>query len=608
MPGIDWLTALFFAVSGAGSCALTLWSGSVATAPAAQDADGKWAYRFQHLWDGWNPPPREDGINFVKDRWEAAHMSLIPTGPYRGSVVVWGGYVQYKDLPPWKHYWSIVRIRDAQNQNLIHPTIINHQFDLPVDSAGSPFGDIFCSGHSWMADGRMFVAGGSSRYPPDKWEGSPLAYLFDPGEAANPRRNHGWTDVAELADSGQVLEERRWYPTTILGPDDTVLVLGGVDTDNKQCATDPAVDTYEVWDPSLGSNGDWQKHRSSSNERLFAGPAAQGALMTYYARMHLLTTGDYFMSGMADISARLSHVKNPIGDGYVVHSSWEILMPSNRHFSREYRQAGHRLFGSSVLAPGTEDVVICIGGQDYDDTCESVLSPKIHDRVQFCRASASLSSFQWLEAAPLGTPRYCSNAVILPDESIFYPCGMRTPLPATEDDTRTASVLEGFNAEPGCGRWRKLEDSRSRHCYHMSAILLPDARVIVAGGESTLTREWDYEIFEPPYLFRSTFRPVIEDAPAQMQYFGEVRRTYTVSFSLDSGDRVHSAVLIRPGSTTHHSDFDQRLLRLKITRNRSRLIEFLAPETPAQAPRGWYMLFVLTHEGVPSEAAWVILE
>ena len=56
--------------------------------------------------------------------------------------------------------------------------------------------------------------------------------------------------------------------------------------------------------------------------------------------------------------------------------------------------------------------------------------------------------------------------------------------------------------------------------YHSTAILVPDGRVIKAGGGQGGGRIHDYttmEIFSPPYLFKGE-RPVISSAPRLIGY------------------------------------------------------------------------------------------
>jgi hypothetical protein len=149
-------------------------------------------------------------------------------------------------------------------------------------------------------------------------------------------------------------------------------------------------------------------------------------------------------------------------------------------------------------------------------------------------------------------------------------------------------------------------------------LLLADGRVLLGGGDR---RFWDYVIYEPPYLTQGLPRPVyVTDPPAALAY----NTTYNVQFSIDAGATVSKVVLMRPGSTTHHFDFDQRYIQLATTvfetvppSEPALIAQFttpLAPPSPSNpynartAPPGWYMCFLISDNGVPSVARWVKLQ
>jgi hypothetical protein len=63
-------------------------------------------------------------------------------------------------------------------------------------------------------------------------------------------------------------------------------------------------------------------------------------------------------------------------------------------------------------------------------------------------------------------------------------------------------------------------------------------------------------------------------------------------------------VLIRPGSSTHGVDTGQRSVALQFTAS-STLLDARVPTNASLLPRGYYMLFVVNGDGVPSVARWV---
>jgi hypothetical protein len=60
-----------------------------------------------------------------------------------------------------------------------------------------------------------------------------------------------------------------------------------------------------------------------------------------------------------------------------------------------------------------------------------------------------------------------------------------------------------------------------------------------------------------------------------------------------------------PTTATHSINTSQRHLDLRITRDEGGTLQLQAPPSAQAAIPGFYMLFLLNDEGVPSEAAWV---
>jgi hypothetical protein len=133
--------------------------------------------------------------------------------------------------------------------------------------------------------------------------------------------------------------------------------------------------------------------------------------------------------------------------------------------------------------------------------------------------------------------------------------------------------------------------------YHSTAVLLPDGRVLSAGDNQMPGGGVRLEVYSPPYLFGGA-RPAIISSPATA--------TWGSTFSVVTSDVVARAVLIRPGATTHTLGMDQRHVELAFTATSGGIL-VTAPPSPRVAPPGYYMLFLLTGEGVPSVANWIRL-
>jgi hypothetical protein len=167
-----------------------------------------------------------------------------------------------------------------------------------------------------------------------------------------------------------------------------------------------------------------------------------------------------------------------------------------------------------------------------------------------------------------------------------------------------------YNAEqwnPATGQWTTLAAMQVTRQYHSTALLLPDGRVLSAGGGICGTCDTvgylakNAEIFSPPYLFAKDGsgqlapRPVISSAPTSL--------TYASSFDVATPDAANIAkvALVRLGAVTHSNNMDQRYVPLKFTAGTGTL-HLTSPATTAIAPPGPYMLFILDRNGVPSVA------
>jgi Galactose oxidase-like, Early set domain len=134
-------------------------------------------------------------------------------------------------------------------------------------------------------------------------------------------------------------------------------------------------------------------------------------------------------------------------------------------------------------------------------------------------------------------------------------------------------------------------------------------------------RSHDYQIYNPPYLTSGRPRPKrvgcnVPPVAGGMHYRDDDPSALYAAWwdeSMPAGVTVEKVVLMRPGSVTHHSDLDARYLELERREvndepKRESRISFLPPKNSRYAPRGWYMLFLVTNEKVPSVALWVHLQ
>ncbi|KZT64150.1 copper radical oxidase [Daedalea quercina L-15889] len=167
-----------------------------------------------------------------------------------------------------------------------------------------------------------------------------------------------------------------------------------------------------------------------------------------------------------------------------------------------------------------------------------------------------------------------------------------------------------------------LDTSSIARVYHSSAILLPDASVLIAGSNPNLDvntstiypTQYQSEVFYPPY-FNATTRPSPENMPSTLSYGGDYFDVQipASSYSGSANDAADNTTvwLIRPGWTTHAMNMGQRSMQLNntYTVNSNGTITLHVSQLPPNAnlfQPGPAMLFV-TMSGIPSNGTFVLI-
>jgi galactose oxidase-like protein len=167
-------------------------------------------------------------------------------------------------------------------------------------------------------------------------------------------------------------------------------------------------------------------------------------------------------------------------------------------------------------------------------------------------------------------------------------------------------VLPAEMWSPTTQTWTTLSSLQISRLYHSIAILLPDGRVLVgAGGRwngypptpGDPAEHPNAEIFSPPYLFKGP-QPTITSAPGDGSYGS------TIAVATPNAASIASVSLIKLASVTHAFNMDQRFVPLSFTQSGGGLNVTL-PANANLAPPGYYMLFIVDSNGVPSTAAMI---
>jgi len=249
-----------------------------------------------------------------------------------------------------------------------------------------------------------------------------------------------------------------------------------------------------------------------------------------------------------------------------------------------------RTYGSSVLLPLTPAnayqprVMIFGGGNPATATSEII------------DLSAATPNWQW--GPPMSQPRIEMNAVLLPTGKVLTLGG------STNDEDATTASLNADLFDADAGTVSSAGQNAFPRLYHSVAILLPDGRVFVAGGNPTRgTYEPHMEIYSPAYLFAADGslapRPTVTSVPS-----GAIGYGTTFQVQTPDAASITSAVLMRAGAVTHAFDMDQRLVGMSFTAGNG-VLTVTAPPNGNVAPPGYYMLFLLNSAGVPSIGTFV---
>jgi Domain of unknown function (DUF1929) len=208
---------------------------------------------------------------------------------------------------------------------------------------------------------------------------------------------------------------------------------------------------------------------------------------------------------------------------------------------------------------------------------------------------------------PLAKQRRLSTATLLADGKVVATGGsvLYNAIDNTLPDGGVSYEAEIWN--PATGTWTLGARGVKMRLYHSTALLLPDATVLVAGGGASGPQtNLNAEIYYPPYLFGPNgtlaSRPEITWAPELLQ-LGE---SFTVD--VDAAAGISRVTLVKTGSVTHGWNMEQRFLELGFSVASSASLSVQAPAGFNDAPPGNYLLFVINSAGVPSLARIVHVE
>jgi galactose oxidase len=442
------------------------------------------------------------------------HIHLLPTG----KVLAWGKFETDGTM-------GMPRLWDPASGP---PTTARM---IPVDTM------LFCSGHAFMADGRLMVSGGHKKDD----RGLDVTNIFDPA-------TESW--VAGLPKMAQ----GRWYPTVTTLADGRMITIAGRDT------TKTVVLLPEIWE-----NNRWVQLTGASRN------------FPYYPRDFVAPNGKLFYAG--------EQVQGRWLDVDVVTTSGRGKWTSSAGLKHLWASA--RSYGSAVMYE-TGKILYAGGGGGSSGSTPTATAETI---------DLNLAAPHWSNTDPMSFARRHLNATILPDGQVLVTGGTS----AGGFNNLSGAVHAAEVWDPQTGHWTQLASNSIDRGYHSVSLLLPDATVLHgASGDAKdpvthqlYPRQANHEIFRPPYLFKGA-RPTITGLSKWTVSYGE---TFTVTTPY--AKQITGVRWIRLGSVTHAFNANQRANALTFS-PASGTVNVTAPANGRLAPPGHYLLFILNRNGVPS--------
>ncbi|KAJ2926787.1 hypothetical protein H1R20_g10295, partial [Candolleomyces eurysporus] len=470
----------------------------------------------------------------------------------------------------------------------------------------------FCAGGNVLGNGTWINVGGNQAVT---WGGNAVDRQDGGGPYNDPDgrqsirmldpcvdRNCDWRMSPHPSD-------QRWYPTLETVEDGSIMIIGGCR--NGGYVNDPGQDnpTYEFFPPT--------------GDPIDSPMLSRTLPVNLYPLVWLLPSGRILMQ-----------------------ANWETVL-LDRHTNQETQldniPDAVRVYPASAgtlmlpLTPAnnyTATVLFCGGANVTTETwwAQDFIPLQQAPSTSCVKITPDVSQ-SYTHDDPLPEARSMLNLIQLPDGTVLGLNGAATGTAGYGNTTWAVGQSFADNAlltpilydpkAPAGSRWSRNGFSASNipRMYHSSAILLPDGSVMVSGSNPNadyttgvkFSTEYRTELFYPSYF--SKRRPEPKALPVKLTYGGAA---FDVQLSSDdlfgNIDNINktTAVVIRPGFSTHSMNMGQRYVELQTSftgyQNDHTAILHVSqlPSNPAILAPGPALLFIVVN-GVPSVGVQVMV-
>ena len=453
--------------------------------------------------------PRDDQGNILQ--LQSVHTTLLPNG----KVLMVNGSSNRNTLDRQGNNATFVdgvNVADAEvtdNTALFDPATGKFTlFPSPPANQFDMSNDLFCAGHVHLPDGNVLFVGGSARYyPGERFAGSRQTNIYHWQEE----------EEDEIWSTPGLMHEGRWYPSLVPLADGKVVIFSGLAGGTSFTTLNKEIDIY---DPATGKihnidlayldNNPFDTYIESYQYMDEAGnPVIKEAdaydFIDMYPRVFPTPDGKLLITG--DGTGKVPLDVHNSNQTYLM--SVEENGPGELSVSFELapkRQDISKVFGTAVPDPNDPGDVLLIGGiintnninfgkvqlgsfnrEPVDGGPDQECSPNCAFKEGGARIARSLERWDhetetWEYVHNfLDKPRAMNTAVILPNKDLLTINGgeyaeykqIYEPLLMTPN----AGAPGGYNTQP-------MNPAEFPRLYHNSALLLPDARVLVIGGNA----------------------------------------------------------------------------------------------------------------------------
>jgi YVTN family beta-propeller protein len=441
-----------------------------------------------------------------------------------------------------------------------------------------------------LPDGRILMWSAGDRFSFGATSGFTMFGVLDPVSGAVSERR--------IAETGHDM----FCPGTAFLPDGRLLINGGIDS-YRTTLYDPATGAF-VPAGSMNINRSYNASVTLGDGSVFTlgGSWGDGA-GDKHGEVWTPATGWRLLPGVratpfvqdSTVWGRDSHMWTiPVGNGRVLHAGPQRTM----HWI-DTRGGG----ATTPIGPRGDDVESLVGNTVMYDVgrilkvggMRAANNDRTANRNAFVIDATAGATARRI--APMHYARVFHNSVVLPNGHVVVIGGQTYAVEFSSD----FAVLPPEIFDPVSETFTVLAPMARPRTYHSVALLLPDGRVLSAGGGlcgACSTNEPNYQILTPPYLVAedgtAAPRPALTSAPSTVGYGTRVR--------VQGDPTIVAFAMVRMSATTHTVNHDQRRVPLAFRVEAPGEYELEVPSNPGVLLPGEWMLFAMNGQGTPSIA------